>query len=79
MNHQRLILYLTANPTVLDGATFGIIILQQEGKPQEKACSACLFPEILNQGRAIAQAVSRRLLTAAARFRAQVRSCGISG
>jgi hypothetical protein len=29
------------------------------------------------QGRGIAQAVSRRLLTAAARVRAQVRSCGI--
>jgi hypothetical protein len=31
------------------------------------------------QGRAIAQAVSRRLPTAAARVRAQVRSCGICG
>jgi hypothetical protein len=31
------------------------------------------------QGRAIAQAVSRRLSTAAARVRAQVRSCGICG
>jgi hypothetical protein len=30
-------------------------------------------------GRAIAQAVSRRLPTAAARVRAQVRSCGICG
>jgi hypothetical protein len=30
-------------------------------------------------GRAIAQAVSSRLPTAAARFRAQVRSCGICG
>jgi hypothetical protein len=30
-------------------------------------------------GRAIAQAVSRWLLTAAARVRAQVRSCGIRG
>jgi hypothetical protein len=31
------------------------------------------------KGRAIAQAVSRRLPTAAARFRAQIRSCGICG
>jgi hypothetical protein len=30
-------------------------------------------------GRAIAQAVSRRLPTAAARVRVQVRSCGICG
>jgi hypothetical protein len=34
---------------------------------------------ILYLGRAIAQAVSRRLPTAAARVRAQVRLCGISG
>jgi hypothetical protein len=31
------------------------------------------------QGRAVAQAVSRRLPTATARVRAQVRSCGICG
>jgi hypothetical protein len=30
-------------------------------------------------GRAIAQAVSRRLLTAAARFRTRFRSCGLCG
>jgi hypothetical protein len=33
----------------------------------------------MHLGRAIAQAVSRRLLTAAARVRAQVKSCGIYG
>jgi hypothetical protein len=33
----------------------------------------------LHYGRAIVQAVSRRLPTAAARVRAHVRSCGISG
>jgi hypothetical protein len=33
----------------------------------------------LSDGRAIAQAVNRRLPTAAARVRAQVRSCGICG
>jgi hypothetical protein len=32
-----------------------------------------------HKGRAIAQAVSRRLPTAAVRVRAQVRSCGICG
>jgi hypothetical protein len=37
------------------------------------------FPLSPNIGRAIAQAVSRRLPTAAARDRAQVRSCGICG
>jgi hypothetical protein len=34
---------------------------------------------ILNAGRAIAQAVSRRLPTSAVRVRVQVRSCGICG
>jgi hypothetical protein len=34
---------------------------------------------VLTEGRAIAQAVSRRLPTAAARVRSQVRSCGICG
>jgi hypothetical protein len=34
---------------------------------------------VTGSGRAIAQAVSRRLPTAAARVRAQVRSCGIRG
>jgi hypothetical protein len=34
---------------------------------------------LTQSGRAVAQAVSRRLPTAAARVRAQVRSCGICG
>jgi hypothetical protein len=34
---------------------------------------------LLCQGRAIAQAVSRRVPTAVVRFRSQVRSCGICG
>jgi hypothetical protein len=39
-----------------------------------------LVPELLPfQGRVTAQAVSRRLPTAAARVRTQVRSCGICG
>jgi hypothetical protein len=37
------------------------------------------FKLYLNTGRAIAQAVSRRLLTAGARVRARVRSCWICG
>jgi hypothetical protein len=35
--------------------------------------------QVMYQGRAIAQAVSRRLPTAAARVLSQVRSCGICG
>jgi hypothetical protein len=43
---------------------------------QEVACGPCTEPV---EGRTIAQVVSRRLPTAAARVRAQVRSCGICG
>jgi hypothetical protein len=42
-------------------------------------CPAVTFRVCLITGRTVTQAVSRRLPTAAARVRAQVRSCGICG
>jgi hypothetical protein len=47
-------------------------------------CDACVLSRyvpcaMFHKNRGIAQAVSRRLPTAAARVRAQVRSCGICG
>jgi hypothetical protein len=49
--------------------------------PQYQPARRSQWPRGLRHemGRAIAQAVSRRLPTAAARVRSQVRSCGICG
>jgi hypothetical protein len=47
--------------------------------PAHVFVAGCLITYFYLRGRAIAQAVSRRLPTAAARVRVQVRSCGICG
>jgi hypothetical protein len=52
-----------------------------EGTKNQLLCAKSFFKyhTYLDQGRAISQAVSRRLHTAAARVRAQVKSRGICG
>jgi hypothetical protein len=57
---------------------------KQHARRTKQTCIASLLPvqkacTKINIGRAKAQAVSRRLPTAAPQVRAQVRSCGISG
>jgi hypothetical protein len=65
--------------TVLNLYQLGVALVQRCTQAEHLLAEPRIFSILISLGRAIAQAVSRWLPTAAARVQSQVRSCGICG